>query len=137
MQHLREHHPSVYAEISSRRATNKGGECSMQLTLEESTSNANKYHSTSSHARELNKAVACFIAKDAFPISTVGKAGFKHLVSKLNPRYEIPSRKHFSEYEIPALYSLIKESKMKPVLAQAGCYSATTDLWTSGSCDPL
>ena len=24
---------------------------------------------------------------------------------------------------------------MKPVLAQAGCYSATTDLWTSGSCD--
>ena len=59
------------------------------------------------------------------------------MVSKLNPRYEIPSRKHFSEYEIqPALYSLIKESKVKPVLAQVGCYSATTDLWTSGSCDP-
>ena len=54
-QHLREHHPSVYAEISSRRATNKGGECSMQLTLEDSTSNANKYHSTSSHAKELKK----------------------------------------------------------------------------------
>ena len=58
------------------------------------------------------------------------------MVSKLNPRYKIPSRKHFSEYEIPALYSLIKESKVKPVLAQAGCYSTTTDLWTSGSCDP-
>ena len=25
---------------------------------------------------------------------------------------------------------------MKPVLSQAGCYSATTDLWTSGSYDP-
>ena len=75
------------------------------------------------------------VAKDAFPSSTVGKPGFKHLVSKLNPRYEIPSRKHFSEYEISALYSLIKESKVKPVLAQAGCFSATTDLWTSGSCD--
>ena len=135
-QHLREHHPSVYTEISSRRATNKGGECSMQLTLEESTSSANKYHSTSSHAKELNKAVAYFIVKDAFPISTAGKPGFKHLVSKLNPRYEIPSRRHFLEYEIPALYSLIKESKVKPVLAQAGSYSATTDLWTSGSCDP-
>ena len=57
------------------------------------------------------------------------------MVSKLNSRYEILSRKHFSEYEIPALYSLIKESKVKPVLVQAGCYSATTDLWTSGSCD--
>ena len=63
------------------------------------------------HARDLNKAVVYFIAKDAFPISTVGKPGFKHLVSKLNPRYEIPSSKHFSEYEIPALYSLIKEAK--------------------------
>ena len=81
------------------------GECSMQLALEESTSNANKYRTTGSHAKELNKAVACFIAKDAFPISTVRKPGFKHLVSKLNPRYEILSRKHFSEYEIPALYS--------------------------------
>ena len=60
-QHLREHHPSVYAEISSRRATNKGGECSMQLTLEESTSNANKYHSSSSHAKELNILhIGCF-----------------------------------------------------------------------------
>ena len=108
----------------------------MQLALEESTSNANKYHTTGSHAKELNKAVACFIAKDDFPISTVRKPGFKQFVSKLNPRYETPSRKHFSEYEISALYSLIKESKVKHVLAQVRCYSATTDLWTSGSCDP-
>ena len=38
----------------------------MQLTLEESTSNAYKYHSTSSHAKKLNKVVAYFIAKEAF-----------------------------------------------------------------------
>ena len=106
----------------------------MNGSLEESTTNANRYHCTSSHTKEL-KAVAYFIAKDAFPIYTVGKPRFKHLVSKLNPRYVIPSRKHFSECEIPALYSLMKESKVKPVLAQAGCYSATTDLWTSGSYD--
>ena len=58
------------------------------------------------------------------------------MISKLNPRYEVPSRKHFSKYEIPALYSLVRGSKVKPVLAQAKYYSATTDLWTSGSCDP-
>ena len=40
----------------------------MKLTLEESTSNANKYHSTSSDAEKLNKSVAYFIAKDAFPV---------------------------------------------------------------------
>ena len=38
----------------------------MQLTLEESTSNANKYHSTSSHAKELNKAVVYFIQRMLF-----------------------------------------------------------------------
>ncbi len=135
-QHLREHHPSAYAEISSEKASKKDGECSMQLTLDKSNSKANMYPSTSNQAKELNKAVAYFIAKDTFPIATVNKPGFKHLVSKLNPRYEIPSRKHFTDFEIPALYSLIKDSKVKPVLAQAECYSATTDLWTSGSCDP-
>ena len=34
-QHLREHIPSVYAEISSHKAAKKPGECSTQLTLEE------------------------------------------------------------------------------------------------------
>ena len=50
----------------------------MQLTLEESTLNANKYHSTSSHAKELNKAVAYFIAKDAIPTSLDSNIWFQN-----------------------------------------------------------
>ena len=72
-QHLREHHPSVYAEISSHKAAKKPGECSTQLTLEESASKGTKYSSSSSQAKELNKAVTYFIAKDALPVSIVGK----------------------------------------------------------------
>jgi len=33
-------------------------------------------------------------------------------VSKLNPSYKLPSRKHFSQQEIPRLYYKVKESIM-------------------------
>ncbi len=58
------------------------------------------------------------------------------MVSKLNRKYEIPTRKHFSGIEIPALYSLVRDNRVKPLVSKAECYAATTDLWTSGSCDP-
>ena len=40
------------------------------------------------------------------PYYTVERPGFKKMVSKLNPRYKLPSRKHFSQQEIPRLYNL-------------------------------
>ena len=46
-----------------------------------------------------NQAVAYFLAKDMQPVYTVEKSGFKFLVSKLNPRYSLPSRKYFTEVE--------------------------------------
>ncbi len=137
-QHLQEHHPSTYARISSQKIPKKG-ECSSnsQPTLEVTIARKAKYHPAKScQAKEINKAVTYFIAKDAIPVSTVSKPGFKHLVSKLNPKYEIPTRKHFSEIEILALYSLVRAKTVKPLVSKAECYAATTDLWTSGSCDP-
>ncbi len=106
-QHLQEHHP--YAGISSRKIPKKG-ECSSnsQPTLEVTIARKAKYPAKCCQAKEINKAVTYFIAKDAISVSTVSKPGFKHLVSKLNPKYEIPTRKHFSEIEIPALYSLVR-----------------------------
>ena len=112
----REHHPSVYAEISSHKAEKKPGECSTQLTLEESASKGTKYSSSSSQAKELNKVVTYFIAKDALPVSIISKPGFKHLISKLNPRYEVPSRKHFSEYEIQPCILWLGIAKLKQSL---------------------
>ena len=58
------------------------------------------------------------------------------MVSKLNPRYELPSRKHFSDYEIPQLYSHVRDNIVVPTLQQANCFAGTTDMWTSGTCDP-
>ena len=68
---------------------------------------------------------------------TVERPGFKHLVTKLNPRYELPSRKHFSEYELPKLYNHVRDSIVRSKLMQAEHFSATIDLWTSSATAPF
>ena len=95
------------------------------------------YGAHSSIAQELNCAVTYFIAKDMQPMYTVERMGFKHLVAKLNPRYELPSGKHFSEYELPKLHNHVRDSIVKPKLMQAEHFSATTDLWTSSATVPF
>jgi len=50
---------------------------------------------------------------------------------KLNPWYNLPSRKHFTKVEIPKLYVEVRDTVVKPKLAEVEFFSATTDLWTS------
>ena len=90
--------------------------------------------SNSAQAKELNCIVTYYIAKYPMPISTVEKPGSKHLVSKLNPCYQIPLKWHFADFEIPRLYSHIKEDNIHVVavsLKYAYFFAATTDFWTS------
>ena len=61
-------------------------------------------------------------AKDVVPLD---KPGFRHMVSKLNPPYQLLSRKHFSEQEIAQLYSHVRDSVVMPALKEAECFSAT------------
>ena len=137
-QHLREHHPLIYAETAPKLASKKGesSNSTSQMTLVDTIAKSVKYGSHSTQAKELNRAVTYYIAKDAVPISTADKPGFRLMVSKLNPRYELPSRKHFSDYEIPQLYSHVRDNVVVPTLQQAKVFAGTTDMWTSGTCDP-
>ena len=57
------------------------------------------------------------------------------MVSKLNRRYQLPSRRHFSENEIPRMYAEVRDNLVTLLVKQAAFYSATTDMWTSGSND--
>ena len=69
------------------------------------------------------------------PIYTVEKTGFKELVRTLDPRYVIPSRKHFSEVELPRLYGERRgaiEKELRSVLF----FATTTDMWSSRTTQP-
>ena len=101
-----------------------------QPTVTASFDNARMYDSKSKDATELNDAVARFICKDQVPIFTVEKDGFKSLVSKLNSKYKLPSRKYFMHTEIPRLYEITK-AKVRQSLSSFEYFSTTTDIWTS------
>ena len=129
MAHLKEHHAELYVEALSAQKSRDRSTKGKYAVDSDGTSTSNSKHSArhpsenikeallagkkftanSPQAIELNKAVTYFIAKDAQPFSTVEKPGFKRMISKLNPRYQLPSRRYFIEHEIPQLYSEIKE----------------------------
>ena len=50
-----------------------------------------KLDSSSKDHKELTKSVAICLAKDMLPIYTVKKEGFKAMLRKFNPRYDLPS----------------------------------------------
>ena len=136
-QHLREHHPTAYAELGPKKVVKReySSSSSSQPTLGSIITSSTLYSSNSPQAKDLNRAVAYHIAKDAMPLSAVDKPGFRFMISKLNPRYHLPSRKHFSDYEIPRMYSDVRDNRVVPMLRQASFFAATTDMWTSGCND--
>ena len=148
--HLRDHHARLYADATSLFAQERQDSSSqsptssrgtqekeaIQLTLVEAIDRAKQYPHNSPQALELNEAICYFLAKGMHPLSTVEEPGFRNLIYKLNPRYHCPSRKHFSEKELPQLYTYVRDAKIKPQMEEVSHFSITTDLWTSASHDP-
>ena len=58
------------------------------------------------------------------------------LVSKLNQQYQLPLRKYFTQHEIQSLYTSVKESTVKPKLAEIEYFAVTMGLWTSRATHP-
>ena len=75
------------------------------------------------------------IAKDMLPIRIVEKEGFKTLVKKLDPRYELPTRKYMSKKAIPDLYSVTRQF-VQSQIGTTEFFAATTDIWSSSTMEP-
>ena len=84
------------------------------------------FPSNSLQAQELNAVVVYYLAKDMQPYYTVERPGFRKLIFKFNPCYHMPSRKYFSQQEIPRLYTKVKESVVNPNLVEIEYFSATS-----------
>ena len=57
------------------------------------------------------------------------------MIHKLNPKYDLPSRKYFSKEAIPRLYSNVR-CEILSDMKEVSHYSLTTDLWTSCATEP-
>ena len=113
-QHLREHHPQIYGDLaplaSKMKSSSESEANTKQPTLSESIAHSAKFLPDSIQAKELDCAVTYYIAKDSMPKSITEQPGFKNMLLKLNPRYQVPARRHFTDYEIPQLHSHVKNN---------------------------
>ena len=64
-----------------------------------------KYSSSSPKATELTSKIARYIVKDLRPFRLVESSEFRDILKSLDPRYQVPSRKQFSEVIIPSMYT--------------------------------
>ena len=141
--HLRRHHPKQYAELIEAQEKKKSKEKSLktyqgQAKLKVVDKSAAKYGRGSNKWQELTDSVSYCIAKDMMPIYTVEKEGFKTLLKSFDSKYEVPSRKYFSQTALPALYAKTQETVSNELeeVRGGGYFAATTDLWSSTTSEP-
>ena len=79
---------------------------------------------------ELTDSITYCLAKDMLPLHNVEKKGFRLLVERLDPQYDLPSSKYFSNTAIPGLFEKTKENVFAN-LQIAEYVSATMDMWSS------
>ena len=70
------------------------------------------------------------IALDNEPFTIVDHIGFVQLMNLLEPRYQLPSDKYFSETLIPEMYRKVS-LKVKDGASSTFHVSLTTDVWSS------
>lgn len=79
---------------------------------------------------QINEALTMFIAGDLISLSVVESQNFKNLLEKLNPKYQVPSRKTLTNKLIHEKCSEMRNNiKHKLKAAQNICL--TLDLWSS------
>lgn len=140
--HLRTTHPKIHTQLKTAKplsttTSSKQKEPAERttMTIAESLMRAEPYPRSSKKWKQLTDSVAFCLAKDSMPLYTVSKPGFKKMIDTFDHRYELPSRKYFSRTAIPKMYEETRE-KVASDLQGMEYFSATADLWSSGTMEP-
>ncbi|XP_061162789.1 E3 SUMO-protein ligase ZBED1-like [Saccostrea echinata] len=133
---MRRHHPNLLAEDPNpTKNTSEKLEVKKPLVNTPVSRNlvsllGKKYASNTERAKKITDKIARFIVKDLRPFSMVDSPEFRDMIACLDNRYQVPSRKTFSEIVIPKMYSDVKV-KVQSSLREAEQVALTTDGWSS------
>lgn len=143
--HLKSKHVLEYAESqrlrSAQSPANTGGNKNVspatqqQPSIAEAFSKSIPYDRKSKRWNDITRAITTHLCKDMVPFQTVERSRFKDMIKTLDPRYEPPSRKYFTEKEMPKLYGQLRE-RVENDLRELKHYATTTDLWSSCTMEP-
>lgn len=139
--HLRTTHKTQFeeyerlrAEQNSTAATNTVQKKKQtQQTLAETFTKKTPYDKKS--GKMITNSVTSFIARSMLPIQSVEKDGFQEMLQTLDPRYNLPSRRYFSETALPKLYESCRQT-LSHKLQKVTYYATTSDLWSSRTSEP-
>lgn len=81
-------------------------------------------------AQRVHRRIVDMITLDCQPFSVVENLGFIRLLSELQPRYNLPSRKYLVTNIIPQVYTTI-ESRVRSAICKVSFLTFTTDAWSS------
>lgn len=123
------------AKSSTKNAGQKKQEL-IQTSIQQSFSKGTPYIRKSPRWIEITRAITVYLCKDMVPFQTVERRGFKAMIRAIDPRYEVPSRKYFTETEMPKLYAELRENVEKE-LCDLKYFATTTDLWSSRTMEPF
>jgi tRNA (cytidine32/guanosine34-2'-O)-methyltransferase len=87
--HMQRHHPEI--SLSGAKKLPQQQQSTLTNIFEK------KLPINSDRAQKIKRAIGLFMALDMRPFSVVENEGFRNLLHLLEPRYEMPSRAHFSE----------------------------------------
>ena len=106
---------------------------SSQSTLDSlvtSSSTRDKYQSSHPTQKAITDAILKMVVKDVQPVQIVEHEGFKALISLLEPRYNMVSRKHLQTVLLPASFKKVQEA-IKKLLSTTSTCNITLDIWSS------
>jgi hypothetical protein len=100
------------------------------MTTHMTSEGATKYPISSAKKKDLDVALARFIAEDLRPLQMLEGKGFQKFVAKLDPRYIPPTRKTMRNTIIPKLTDEGKKEICEELYV-VNWVAVTTDMWTS------
>ncbi|KAK3890989.1 hypothetical protein Pcinc_005154 [Petrolisthes cinctipes] len=118
------------AEQGQVEAPEVGVQPFIQPTLRGVISKREVYKEGGHKKKQLDDLVVKMIVKDLQPLSIVEEEGFRELVTALDSRYTLPSRRELVRTHLPHLYQQERQ-RLHEELGSASYIALTTDIWTS------
>ena len=104
--------------INYKFQSNKSGQgTSSKAIVTDYTVSVKKWHHDDDRQISLTQSIITLITKDLLPVSFVESAGFREVMSKAQPAYTMPSRKHLCTKLLPERLANLRDNIKKNLQA--------------------
>ena len=101
-----------------------------QPTISGLINTTKKYETQHPRQISITQSLVSFIAEDLISLSVVESSGFRLFANSLDPKYQLPSRKHLSQFLIKDQCDMLFVN-VKKHLEEVSEISLTIDLWSN------